>query len=71
MGVYRFFTMGIIPIYQLMEGIAMAISVLNRFSQDLAIDLGTVNTLIARKGWGILLREKSVVAVSNAVKMRS
>lgn len=60
--------MGIIPIYQLMEGIAMAISVLNRFSQDLAIDLGTVNTLIARKGWGILLREKSVVAVSNAVK---
>ena len=46
----------------------MAISVLNRFSQDLAIDLGTVNTLIARKGWGILLREKSVVAVSNAVK---
>jgi len=33
------------------------------FSNDLAIDLGTANTLIYAKGKGIVLREPSVVAV--------
>jgi len=33
------------------------------FSNDLAIDLGTANTLIYMKGRGIVLREPSVVAV--------
>jgi len=33
------------------------------FSKDLAIDLGTANTLVFAKGKGIVLREPSVVAV--------
>ncbi len=33
------------------------------FSQDLAIDLGTANTLVYAKGQGIILNEPSVVAV--------
>ncbi|MDT8336047.1 MAG: rod shape-determining protein, partial [Desulfurivibrionaceae bacterium] len=32
-------------------------------SNDLAIDLGTANTLVFAKGKGIVLREPSVVAV--------
>lgn len=35
------------------------------FSNDLAIDLGTANTLIYVKGKGIMLDEPSVVAISN------
>jgi rod shape-determining protein MreB len=38
-------------------------SVLGKLSQDLAIDLGTSNTLIYVKGKGIVLNEPSVVAV--------
>jgi len=38
-------------------------SVLGVFSNDLAIDLGTANTLVYVKGKGIVLREPSVVAV--------
>jgi len=34
------------------------------FSNDIAIDLGTANTLVYVKGEGILIREPSVVAVS-------
>jgi rod shape-determining protein MreB len=34
------------------------------FSNDLAIDLGTANTLVYVKGKGIVLSEPSVVAVS-------
>ena len=34
------------------------------FSNDLAIDLGTANTLIYQKGRGIILNEPSVVAIS-------
>ena len=34
-------------------------------SQDIAIDLGTANTLIYVKGKGIVLNEPSVVALSN------
>ena len=35
------------------------------FSNDLAIDLGTANTLIYEKGQGIVCNEPSVVAVQN------
>ncbi|MDQ3196613.1 MAG: rod shape-determining protein, partial [Pseudomonadota bacterium] len=35
----------------------------NYFSNDLAIDLGTANTLIYVKGHGIVLNEPSVVAI--------
>ncbi|MBI5637315.1 MAG: rod shape-determining protein [Nitrospinae bacterium] len=38
-------------------------SLLGLFSNDLAIDLGTANTLVFVKGRGIVLREPSVVAV--------
>ncbi len=37
--------------------------VLGKFSNDLAIDLGTANTLVYMKGKGIVLNEPSVVAV--------
>jgi rod shape-determining protein MreB len=37
--------------------------ILGFFSNDLAIDLGTANTLVYLKGKGIVLREPSVVAV--------
>ena len=35
-------------------------------SNDIAIDLGTANTLIYMKGKGIVLNEPSVVALRNA-----
>jgi rod shape-determining protein MreB len=35
------------------------------FSNDMAIDLGTANTLVYMEGQGIVLREPSVVALSN------
>ncbi len=38
-------------------------TILGWFSNDLAIDLGTANTLVYVKGKGIVLREPSVVAV--------
>ncbi len=38
-------------------------SILGLFSNDLAIDLGTANTLVYMKGKGIVLREPSVVAI--------
>ena len=38
-------------------------SALGVFSNDLAIDLGTANTLVYLKGKGVVLREPSVVAV--------
>ena len=37
--------------------------ILGLFSNDLAIDLGTANTLVYAKGQGIVLSEPSVVAV--------
>ncbi len=37
--------------------------ILGKFSNDLAIDLGTANTLVYAKGEGIVLSEPSVVAV--------
>ncbi|MBC8478218.1 MAG: rod shape-determining protein [Candidatus Delongbacteria bacterium] len=42
----------------------MAFSFLGLFSSDIAIDLGTANTLVYVKGKGILVREPSVVAIS-------
>jgi len=46
-------------------------AVLGAFSNDLAIDLGTANTIIFEKGKGIVLSEPSVVAVqTNRVKNR-
>lgn len=41
--------------------------ILGLFSNDLAIDLGTANTLVYMKGIGIVLSEPSVVAVRKAV----
>ncbi len=38
--------------------------IIGRFSNDLAIDLGTANTLVCLKGKGVVLNEPSVVAVS-------
>ena len=38
---------------------------LNAFSADIAIDLGTANTLVYIKGEGIVLSEPSVVAISD------
>ena len=38
-------------------------SILGWMSNDLAIDLGTANTLVYMKGKGIVLREPSVVAI--------
>ena len=38
-------------------------SVLGLFSNDLAIDLGTANSLVWMKGKGIVLNEPSVVAI--------
>ena len=41
----------------------MAFSFLGLFSGDIAIDLGTANTLVYVKGKGIMVREPSVVAI--------
>ena len=41
----------------------MARGLLNYFSEDIAIDLGTANTLVFIKAQGIIMREPSVVAV--------
>ena len=38
------------------------------FSNDIAIDLGTANTLVYLKGSGIVLNEPSVVAVDQKTK---
>jgi rod shape-determining protein MreB len=35
------------------------------FSEDLAVDLGTANTLVYVRGQGIVLNEPSVVAISH------
>ncbi len=38
------------------------------FSNDIAIDLGTANTLVYRKGGGVVVNEPSVVAISHDSK---
>ena len=40
------------------------------FSHDLAIDLGTANTLVYSKGKGVVCSEPSVVAVTHATMHR-
>ncbi len=40
-------------------------SVFSIFSNDLAVDLGTANTLVFARGKGIVVREPSIVAVNN------
>ena len=39
---------------------------LGKLSSDMAIDLGTANTLVYVKGQGIVLNEPSVVAITNS-----
>lgn len=46
-------------------------SLLGAFSNDLAIDLGTANTLVYVKGKGIVLSEPSVVAVRTDARAKS
>ena len=46
----------------------MLSNILGWFSTDLAIDLGTANTLVYLKGHGIVLREPSVVAIHRDTK---
>jgi rod shape-determining protein MreB len=41
-------------------------SIFSIFSNDLAIDLGTANTLVFARGKGIIVREPSIVAVNTA-----
>jgi rod shape-determining protein MreB len=41
-------------------------SLLSVFSSDLAIDLGTANTLVYARGRGIVVNEPSIVAINNA-----
>ena len=40
----------------------------NMFSSDLAVDLGTANTLIYVKGRGVVSSEPSVVAINSNTK---
>ena len=40
-------------------------SLFSLFSNDLAVDLGTANTLVFARGKGIIVREPSIVAVNN------
>lgn len=46
----------------------MLMNLFNNFSHDLAIDLGTANTLIYVKGKGIICAEPSVVAINRDTK---
>ena len=46
-------------------------SLLGMLSADMAIDLGTANTLVYVKGRGIVLNEPSVVAIANVKAARS
>ena len=39
-------------------------SLLSLFSNDLAIDLGTANTIVFAKGKGIVVNEPSIVVVN-------
>ena len=39
-------------------------SLFSLFSSDLAIDLGTANTLVYAKGRGIVVSERSIVSIT-------
>lgn len=43
-------------------------TILNRFSHDIGVDLGTANTLIYVRGRGIVIKEPSVVAINKRTK---
>ncbi len=43
---------------------------LGMFSQDIAIDLGTANTLVHMRGRGLVLNEPSVVAITKSVNRK-
>ncbi|MGE4169759.1 MAG: rod shape-determining protein [Candidatus Margulisiibacteriota bacterium] len=43
-------------------------AVMNRFSRDIGIDLGTANTVVYVRGEGIVVREPSVVAIEKGSK---
>ncbi len=40
-------------------------SLFSVFSSDLAIDLGTANTLVYARGRGVVVNEPSIVALNN------
>lgn len=42
--------------------------IINRFSHDIGIDLGTANTLVYLRGRGVAIREPSVVAINKRTK---
>lgn len=46
-------------------------TIIGMFSQDIAIDLGTANTVVLVKGQGIVINEPSIVAVQNTKYGRS
>ena len=45
--------------------------IFKRFRKDLAIDLGTANTLVFESGRGIIINEPSVVAVNTRTEQIS
>ncbi len=53
---------------KIFNSITSALSVFGSFSDDLAIDLGTANTLVLVLGKGIVIREPSVVARQKKTK---
>src|SRR3989337_1383033 len=53
----HFGTDGVVMFYNLLAGM---------FSNDLAVDLGTANTLVYVRGEGIVLNEPSIVAIHQA-----
>lgn len=46
-------------------------NIIGMFSQDIAIDLGTANTVVLVKGKGIVINEPSIVAIQNSKYGRS
>lgn len=51
--------------HSLFKGLIMLSSLFGWFSADMAIDLGTANTVVYVKGRGIVLNEPSVVAIAD------
>ena len=47
----------------------MAKSFLDRFGNDIGIDLGTANTLVYLGGKGIVINEPSVVAINTKTNL--
>ena len=49
----------------------MLSALLSAFSSDIAIDLGTANTLVYAKGQDVVLNEPSVVAILTVMAAKS